>query len=76
MQKRVNVTIDEKTLARIDLFADMNGMTRSAVLSIAANQYIGAMEQLPTLQSQLAELQTLIRDIQPKADVKKGQSKK
>lgn len=73
MQKRVNVTIDEKTLARIDLFADMNGMTRSSVLSIAANQYIGAMEQMPTLQNQLAELQTLIREFQSPKNAKKSQ---
>lgn len=73
MQKRINVTIDEETLARIDLFADMNGMTRSSVLAISANQYIGAMEQLPTLQNQIEELRTLISDLQPKH--KKSQSK-
>lgn len=73
MQKRCNVTIDEKTLSRLDLFADMNGMTRSSVITIAVNQYIGAMEQMPTLQNQLAELQTLIRELQP-CNVKKSQS--
>lgn len=66
MQKRCNVTIDEKTLNRLDLFADMNGLTRSSVISIAVNQYIGAMEQLPSLQAQLSEMQILLKDLQPK----------
>lgn len=73
MQKRINITVDETLLNRIDLFAEMNGMTRSSVLAISANQYICAMEQMPTLQYQLSELQNLIKELQPQG--KKGQSK-
>lgn len=66
MQKKYNITVDEEIGDRVDLYAKMNGLSRSAVYSIAANQYVAAMEQLPSLQAQLDELKNMLDELKPK----------
>lgn len=42
--KKVQITIDEKLLERIDNYADDNYMSRSGLLCLAAAQYLNANE--------------------------------
>ena len=59
---RINITIDEDVLDRLDSFADSHGMTRSALLSTAALQYMEAFDKAPIAREQLSELFGIISD--------------
>ena len=41
---KVQITLDEELLKRIDTYADNNYMSRSGFLSLAATQYLNANE--------------------------------
>lgn len=41
---KVGITLDDKLLARIDEYADANYMSRSGLLSLAATNYLNAVE--------------------------------
>lgn len=54
--KRINVSLDENVVERVDNFCKKKGVNRSALITIALDSYISAQEKLPELQSQLDEL--------------------
>ena len=54
--KKLNVTLREDLLERIDAYADENGMTRSGFLSVAAVQYLNAVEAAPSVNKMLAAM--------------------
>lgn len=62
--KRINVSLDDKVLNRIDTFSEKAGLNRSALITVATTQYIEAQEQLPDLQSQLEELKSTLAQLQ------------
>lgn len=41
---KVQITLDDKLLERVDTFADENYMSRSGLLSLAATQYLNAAD--------------------------------
>lgn len=51
--KRVNLTIDDIVLERIDKFCEANNISRSKLMSLAVSEYISAQEQLPILTKDL-----------------------
>lgn len=44
--KKVNISLDEELLAKIDKYADDNFMSRSGFVSLAANRYLAQVETL------------------------------
>lgn len=53
MAKKLNITIREDLLARVDDFVEGHGMTRSGLISIALAQYLNAVEAAPALKLML-----------------------
>lgn len=47
--KKLNVTIREDLLERMDDYADENGMTRSGLIAMAVTQYLNAVEAMPSV---------------------------
>lgn len=43
---KVNITLDDELLKRIDEYADRNYMSRSGLLSLSATQYLNANEMV------------------------------
>lgn len=41
---KVGITLDNNLLARIDMFADENYMSRSGFISLACTQYLNSLE--------------------------------
>lgn len=62
--KRINVSLDDKVLNRIDTFSKKVGLNRSALITVATTQYIEAQEQLPDVQEQLEELKKALNELQ------------
>lgn len=62
--KRINVSLDDNVLTRIDKFSKKAGLNRSALITVATTQYIEAQEQLPDVQSQLEELKRALSELQ------------
>jgi len=56
---KVGITIDDELLKRIDSFADENYMSRSGLLSVAATQYLNALE----VQSAIKDISIAMRKI-------------
>ncbi len=56
---KVGITIDDELLKRIDSFADENYMSRSGLLSVAATQYLNALE----VQSAIKDISLAMRKI-------------
>lgn len=44
MAKKVQISIDDSLLERIDNYADNNYLTRSGLVTIATNQYLNSVE--------------------------------
>lgn len=53
---RVNISIDDSLLNRVDAYAKSRNMSRSALLAASVTQYIEAQEALPDIQGQIKEL--------------------
>lgn len=47
--KKLNVTIREDLVERMDEYADENGMTRSGLIAVAVTQYLNAVEAMPSV---------------------------
>ncbi len=59
MQKRINITVNDDLLQKIDGFAQKNGLSRSAFLGLAAIQYINSLEAAPAVTEMLRTLASL-----------------
>ena len=59
MVKRINISLDEDALQKIDDFCDSRHMTRSALIQLSCGQYIESQEKIPNLLNQLKELKKL-----------------
>lgn len=47
--KKLNITLREDLLDRMDNYADENGMTRSGLIAVAVTQYLNAVEAMPSV---------------------------
>lgn len=70
MANRINITLDEDLLSRIDDYADSNSLTRSGFIALACSQYLDAMSKAPALKETLSQFfsltsQAITGDISP-----------
>lgn len=54
--KKLNVTIREDLLERMDIYANENGMTRSGLIAVAVTQYLNAVEAIPSVSKLLSAM--------------------
>ena len=54
--KKLNVTIREDLLERMDSYAADNGMSRSGLIAIAVTQYLNAAEAMPSVNKLLSAM--------------------
>ena len=59
--KKINITIDEELLKRVDAYCEANFQTKSAFFSQCAIEKIQAMESLNTL----SEITEILKNIDP-----------
>lgn len=57
---RVQISIDNDVLQKVDSFADSAGLSRSAFLSMAALDYISAKEKAPLITSAFSSMAALL----------------
>lgn len=60
---KINITVQDELLSRIDAYADDNGMTRSGLLQMAARQYLDAVEMSPAVRSMMRNLSDLAQAV-------------
>lgn len=60
---KVNVTLPEELLQRIDAFAEENAMTRSGLLAISARQYLDAAMLTPDMKKLMQGLSGLVSNV-------------
>lgn len=54
--KRVQISLEESVLKRMDSFSSEKGLNRSSLITLATMAYIDAQEAMPDLQKQIDEL--------------------
>lgn len=57
---RLQISMDDTVLERVDSFAKTAGLTRSAFLSMAALDYINAKEKAPVITSAFSSMAALL----------------
>lgn len=55
MTRKVNITLDEEVLDKIDQYADIFGLSRSAFISMACCKFIDAENKAPNMRNVFAE---------------------
>lgn len=70
MQKRLNITLDEDLITRTDKFARNSGITRSALIAVALNEYMDAKNKEPEVSAAVAEFYEKLKSIVPNLDIK------
>jgi len=65
---RVNFTVSEELLGRIDSFAERHYMTRSAVIAYACTQIVNAEEAKELLKEMNLTLQALFKAVEANPD--------
>lgn len=63
---KVNITLQEELLTRLDQYADENGMTRSGLIQMAARQYMDAVDNAPILKRIMTDLVNLTDKVNEK----------
>lgn len=61
--KRLNITIDDILDDKAIDYCKKNNISKSALIGIALNQYLTAMELMPSVQSQLDELKKQLAEL-------------
>lgn len=57
---RVTVTLAPDVLERIDSYCKSSGIPRSAFIQLAANQYLDAVEAMPSVNKMLAAMSAVV----------------
>jgi metal-responsive CopG/Arc/MetJ family transcriptional regulator len=55
-KNRINISIEDVTLERIDSFAELNGISRSGAISVMVNQCISNLNVLESLGTIASEI--------------------
>lgn len=58
---KINITMPESLLQKVDGYAKKNAMTRSGLLQLAVNQYITAQEAMPSINNAFALMGSLAK---------------
>ena len=61
--QRINISVEDNLLSRLDSYAKKCGYTRSGLIATAVNEYIFAKEKEPEISKALEELKNKIDDI-------------
>lgn len=69
---KVNITLNDDLLAKVDQYADENGMTRSGLVAVALGDYLSARE----LTSAIKSIAFTMEDIASKGEVDEEAQKK
>lgn len=66
MSKKLNISLSDAVVERLNNFAEKKGVSKSSVIAMSLNTYIDAQEQLPVVASQLDELSRMVKDLEMK----------
>ncbi len=72
MSTKFNVSFDEDVFNRFEEFSNKMGINRSALLSIAIQQYMDAQEKIEPLKSQFDELSEMMPILKDFCEKMKG----
>jgi metal-responsive CopG/Arc/MetJ family transcriptional regulator len=64
---KTNISMQDDLYDRVNEFCKRRHMSRSGLISQAVQQYMDAVEQIPSLQSQLDELKNVLARIEEQA---------
>lgn len=67
---KFNVSMKDDLFERFDKFSKDRHVNRSALVSIAVQQYMDAIEQLPVVQSQLEEMKDILSKLELQTEIK------
>lgn len=65
MSKKFNVSLGDEVFEKLDVFSKQKNLSRSAVISIAVQQYIEAQEKIPEVEKSLDKLGDLLPFLKP-----------
>lgn len=54
--KKINITLQEDLLERMDTYASENALSRSALIALSVSQYLNAVEAMPSLNKLLTSM--------------------
>lgn len=63
---KFNISMKDDLFERFEQFSKDRHVNRSALISIAIQQYMDAVEQLPVVQSQLDEMKNILSKLEIK----------
>lgn len=66
---RLNISMDKDLIARTDKFARKMGLSRSAVIAAALNEYMDAKDKEPEVTAAVAEFYEKLKSIVPNLDI-------
>lgn len=58
---RINITLPDNLLEKVDAYTEQNAMTRSGLIQLSLSQYLQAQEMLPNLNNAFALMGSLAR---------------
>lgn len=67
-KNRINISIEDVTLERIDAFAELNGISRSGAISVMVNQCISNVNGLESLGTIAREIQRQSLEVSEKGE--------
>lgn len=67
--QRLNISMDKDLIVRVDAFARKMGMTRSALITTALNEYMDAKNKEPEVTAAVAEFYEKLKSIVPDLDI-------
>lgn len=59
--KKLNITLQDELIERMDAFTKRNSMTRSGLIATAVAQYLNAIESIPNVNKVLALMGSLAK---------------
>lgn len=59
--KKINITVPDTLLEKVDAYAEKNAMTRSGLIQLAVSQYLQAQEMMPNLNNAFALMGSLAK---------------
>lgn len=62
-QRKLNISLEENLIDRMDDFATKKGLNRSALIAVACAQYMDAAEAMPGLNTMLAAFGAFIQTV-------------
>lgn len=61
--QRINISVEDNLLTRLDAYAKKFGYTRSAFIAVAVNDYLFAKEKEPELKAMMEEFNAKLESL-------------